>query len=131
MASIVKTMALMLMPGLFGLAACNPAPAPSASALRAGSAAPVRDVGEPAEMARYEVQGDTVMVNNTICAYSRSPIGTELLGQYQSRVRYEGPIAAFRGKTLVFNQCCPMCVDAFGEKWEAERDQIMKFHGLI
>ncbi len=83
------------------------------------------------EHAPYEVQGDTVYVNNRICAYSGSLMSQEQLGRFVSNVRYDGPDEKFRGKTLVFNQCCGMCLSAFPEKWERERDSIMRFHGLV
>ncbi len=74
--------------------------------------------------------GDVYYVNNRQCAMSDSPIAEEDLGRFESRVVYDGPIERFKGKTLVFNQCCSMCIESFPEKWAAERDQIMAKFGL-
>ncbi len=82
------------------------------------------------ELASYRADGDVVFVNNHICAVSGSPLDPHTLGRFVSRVRYDGPIEKFRGKTLVFNQCCAMCIESFPKKWAMERDQIMRFHGL-
>ena len=82
------------------------------------------------EVAPYEIDGVVVRVNNRICAVSRTPMGEETLGQYVSRVRYDGPDPRFAGKTLEFNQCCPMCLDQFPQLWAEHRDEILRFHGL-
>lgn len=74
--------------------------------------------------------GDVYYVNNRQCAISDSPIAENDLGRFESRVVYDGPIERFKGKTLVFNQCCSMCIESFPEKWAAERDQIMAKFGL-
>ena len=74
--------------------------------------------------------GDVYYVNNRQCAMSDSPIAEEDLGRFESRVIYDGPIERFKGKTLVFNQCCSMCIESFPKKWAAERDQIMAEFGL-
>ncbi|MBT8470455.1 MAG: hypothetical protein KJN97_17045 [Deltaproteobacteria bacterium] len=74
--------------------------------------------------------GDVYHVNNRECAMSDSPIAEKDLGRFESRVVYDGPIERFKGKTLVFNQCCSMCIESFPKKWAAERDQIMAKFGL-
>jgi|TARA_R110000868_G_scaffold308808_1_gene570251 hypothetical protein len=53
------------------------------------------------------------------------------LGTFVSKVVYDGPDERYAGKTLVFNQCCAMCVEKFPEKWGMERDAIMHEHGLL
>lgn len=68
---------------------------------------------------------DVYYVNNRQCAMSDSPIAEKDLGRFESRVVYDGPIERFNGKTLVFNQCCSMCIESFPKKWAAERDEIM------
>lgn len=83
------------------------------------------------ERAPYHIDGDRVLVNNRICAVSRTPMPVDSLGTYVSEVEYDGPIEQFRGKRLVFNQCCEMCVKSFPAQWASGRDEIMKFHGLI
>ena len=83
------------------------------------------------ELAPYRIEGDVVYVNNRICAVSHSPLREGQLDRYQSRVVYDGPDPRFRGKTLVFNQCCPMCIQTFPELWRQHRDRIMRYHGLI
>ena len=59
-----------------------------------------------------------------------SQLAEKDLGRFESRVVYDGPIERFRGKTLVFNQCCAMCIQSFPTKWAVERDQIMAKFGL-
>lgn len=85
------------------------------------------------ETARYEIKGDTVIVNNHICAFSRSPMAKETLGTYTSKVVYKGNdprFAKFKNKTLVFNQCCTMCLDKFPGEWKKNPEEIMTYHGL-
>lgn len=77
-----------------------------------------------------QVVGDVYYVNNRQCAMSDSPIAEKDMGRFESRVVYDGPIEQFQGRTLVFNQCCSMCIDSFPKKWAAERDQIMAKFGL-
>lgn len=83
------------------------------------------------ERAPWRIDGDRVLVNNRVCAVSRTPMPEAGLGTYVSEVAYEGPIQVFRGKRMVFNQCCGMCVESFPTLWAAKRDEIMKFHGLV
>lgn len=83
------------------------------------------------EKAPYEIKGDKVLVNNELCAVSRTPMRKTQLGQFTGEVKYDGPIEKFQGKTFVFNYCCAMCQNSFPEKWAAEKDEIMKYHGLI
>lgn len=80
---------------------------------------------EPPDAA-HQMASDVYYVNNRECAMSDSPIAEKDLGRFQSRVVYDGPIERFQGKTLVFNQCCAMCIESFPKKWAAERDQIME-----
>ena len=85
------------------------------------------------ETAHYEIKGDTVMVNNHICAYSKSPMAKETLGTYTSKVVYKGnnpKFTKFKDKTLVFNQCCTMCLDKFPGEWKKNPEEIMTYHGL-
>lgn len=85
------------------------------------------------ETAQYEIKGDTVLVNNHICAYSKSPMAKETLGTYTSKVVYKGnnpKFAQFKNKTLVFNQCCTMCLDKFPDEWKKNPEAIMTYHGL-
>lgn len=82
------------------------------------------------EQAPYRVEGDTVFVNNRICAVSHSPLDPHNLDRFVSRVKYNGPIAKFKGKTLLFNQCCEMCIQNFPSLWKSERDAVLRFHGL-
>lgn len=85
------------------------------------------------ETAHYEIKGGTVMVNNHICAYSKTPMAKETLGTYISKVVYKGndpKFAKFKDKTLVFNQCCTMCLDKFPEEWKKNPEAIMTYHGL-
>jgi hypothetical protein len=79
---------------------------------------------------RPEVVGDVVIVHNRRCAMNGAPIPPEALGRWTSRVLYDGPVDAYRGKTLVFNQCCPDCVDSFPALWAQDRDRIMREMGL-
>lgn len=89
---------------------------------QSGSVAPA-SAAEP-------IVSDVFHVNNRQCAMSDSPIAEKDLGRFESRVVYDGPIERFQGKTLVFNQCCSMCIESFPKKWAAERDQIMAKFGL-
>lgn len=89
-----------------------------------------RDDATESTRAGYDVSGDIVHVNNRQCAMSDSPIAAKDLGRFESRVQYDGPIERFRGKTLVFNQCCPNCIKSFPAKWAKDRDQIMDRFGL-
>lgn len=82
------------------------------------------------EQAAYKIEGDTVFVNNTICAQMGSPLSADFMGKFTSEVYYDGPIEQFKGKKLIFNQCCEHCAGNFPKKWAAERDQIMLTHGL-
>ena len=98
----------------------------------AQAAAEAAKAAEAADAARvgYEIVGEVVHVNNRQCAVTGSELADKDLGRFESRVVYDGPIARFKGKTLVFNQCCPMCIASFPKKWAAERDEIMQNFGL-
>lgn len=125
----------------FMLAACDPAgyqpKSPSATGEKAQAVAPQaapvplgKVKAEVGEKAPFEIKGDTVYVNNRICAYSGTWMREDTLGNFISKVEYDGPDPRFKGKTLIFNQCCGGCIGAFPAKWKAERDKIMHFHGL-
>ena len=86
--------------------------------------------GEVGEKAPFMVKGNTVYVNNRICAFSGTWMREDTLDSFISTVTYDGPDPRFAGKTLIFNQCCSGCIGAFPAKWVAERDRIMHFHGL-
>lgn len=83
------------------------------------------------EVAPYVIDGETVYVNNGLCAVSHSRLDPQNLNEFTSRVRYDGPLEAFRGKTLVFNQCCEMCIKKFPDMWEENSDKILKYHGVL
>lgn len=83
------------------------------------------------EKADYVVDGETVYINNRLCAVSHSRLDPQNLDEYTSRVRYDGPFEAFKGKTLVFNQCCDMCIKKFPNMWRESRDEILKYHGIL
>ncbi|HLB59423.1 MAG TPA: hypothetical protein VJL87_05005 [Bdellovibrionota bacterium] len=88
------------------------------------------DVGEQSE---FKISGDKVEVNNHICASSKSPMEQEGLGRFTSEVVYQGSdprFAKFKGKKLIFNQCCEGCVAKFPEQWAENPEVIMAFHGL-
>lgn len=87
----------------------------------------------PGETAQYVVKDDVVNVNNTLCAESRGPLGKEVMGKFTSTVKYTGndpKFKKFKGKNLVFNQCCPMCAAKFDGKWKENAEEIMTFHGM-
>jgi hypothetical protein len=82
------------------------------------------------EKAPYVIQGDTVNVNNQYCAATHSLMDKKGLGEWTNTVEYKGTNPKFKGKKLVFNQCCGMCIQRFPGMWEKEQEKIMKFHGL-
>ncbi|MBI2608425.1 MAG: hypothetical protein HYW47_02370 [Deltaproteobacteria bacterium] len=82
------------------------------------------------EKAPYEIKGETVSVNNQYCAVSHSKMEKEDLGKWTNTVEYKGDNPQFKGKKLVFNQCCGGCIQRFPQMWSDEQDQIMQFHGL-
>jgi hypothetical protein len=85
------------------------------------------------EKAPFEIKGDTVKVNNSICASSGSPMDKSTLGDFTNNVTYEGndpKFAKYKGKTLVFNQCCGGCIAKFPGQWKENPEKIMAFHGL-
>lgn len=108
------------------LACAGPVPATPPSATPATVASAVRG-----ETAHWTVEGAEVHVNNRLCAVSHSPLDAAKLGAYPSRVAYEGNDPRFVGKTLVFNQCCEMCVERFPKMWAKDPDAILRFHGLL
>jgi hypothetical protein len=83
------------------------------------------------ETAHWTVEGGEVHVNNRLCAVSHSPLDPAKLDAYVSRVAYAGEDLRFAGKTLVFNQCCEMCVERFPKMWREDPDGILRFHGLL
>jgi len=82
------------------------------------------------EKSPFEIKGDIVQVNNQYCAASHSWMKKEDLGKWTNTVEYKGSNPKFKGKKLVFNQCCGMCLERFPPMWEKDQDGIMKFHGL-
>lgn len=85
------------------------------------------------EISKYKIIGDTIYVNNHICASSHSPMEKEALGIFTSKVKYNGTdplFKKFKGKTLVFNQCCEGCIQAFPKQWADGAEEILAFHGL-
>ena len=76
------------------------------------------------------VQGDTVKVNNQICAVSGSMIREEDMGKFENQVEYTGENKKFKGRKFVFNQCCEMCIKQFPNMWNENQDQILMQHGL-
>ncbi len=83
------------------------------------------------ETAAWTVEGTVVHVNNHLCAVSHSPLDPQKLDAFASTVAYSGPDPRFAGKTLVFNQCCEMCIERFPAMWMKDPDAILRFHGLI
>ncbi len=92
-------------------------------------AADHRDAAQQADPVQ-PAESDVYYVNNRQCAMTGSELAEKDLGLFESRVVYDGPIERFQGKTLVFNQCCSMCIESFPKKWAVERDQIMAKFGL-
>lgn len=114
--------AVLLVTGAAGCSRQAPPPPPPPQAAQAQP--------QEGEKAPYRIEGDVVKVNNRLCAVSHSPMAENTLGQFVSRVKYDGPDQRFAGKTLEFNQCCGMCIEKFPSLWAANRDGVMKFHGL-
>lgn len=132
-----KTLALVLLPILAGALAFasffykpnSTVTLPEAAPTMARPAQPSLPAGTR-EISQYKVEGDNVFVNNTICAQMGAPLAPEAMGMFTTAVVYDGPSEIFKGKTLIFNQCCEHCVANFPQKWAKERDQIMRTHGL-
>jgi len=82
------------------------------------------------EMSPYLIEGDTVFVNNQYCASSRTLMAKENLGKWISTVEYTGENPKFKGKKLIFNQCCSGCMQAFPTQWQDNSKGILHFHGL-
>lgn len=82
------------------------------------------------EVAQYEIIGDTVYVHNRLCAVSHSPLAEDKLGKFVSKVAYQGDDPRFKGKQMVFNQCCKMCIKSFPTMWAEDPDSVLAFHGL-
>lgn len=110
------------------------APAPTADEASApqmnAAALPSAGAQTAAEQSPFVIEGDVVRVNNSICAVSRSQMAPETLGQFVSRVTYDGSNAKFRGKTFEFNQCCGGCVEKFPTQWAKDPDAILAYHGV-
>ena len=83
------------------------------------------------ETAHWTVEGAEVHVNNRLCAVSHSPLDPAKLDAYVSHVAYTGDDRRFAGKTLVFNQCCEMCIERFPKMWAKDPDAVLRFHGLL
>lgn len=78
-----------------------------------------------------EIRADVIYVNNRRCALSGRVIPPEYRGRYQQRVRYDGPIDRYRGKTLVFDLGGYECARVFPAHWDEESAAIMREHGLL
>ena len=112
-------------------AAAAPVPTPIEPApVAAAPAAPTAPAGKQGERAPFEIVGDVVHVNNTLCGVSRTPMGPETLGKFVSRVDYSGDDPRFKGKSLEFNQCCAMCLEKFPQLYAQDPAAVMAFHGL-
>lgn len=77
-----------------------------------------------------EVIDDVVIVHNPRCPHTGRVIPPQLRGRYQTRVRYDGENARYRGKTLVFDFGGPECAQYFSAEWEADADAILREHVL-
>lgn len=104
----------------------DPTPTPAAASPD-GVDPPTPAAGETAP---FQIEGDVVHVNNSLCAASRSPMAPEALGQFVSRVEYVGQDPRFQGRTFEFNQCCGGCVARFPSLWAENADEILAFHGV-
>lgn len=105
----------------------------AASAAQAETASQQNQSKAPGEIAKPEVKGDTIYVNNKICAVSRTQMREADLGKFVSKVTYTGDnpkYKKYKGKELAFNQCCGMCLKSFPKKWSENADEILQFHGL-
>ncbi|NOY27231.1 MAG: hypothetical protein GXP62_15285 [Oligoflexia bacterium] len=114
-------------------AAATPAPASaSAPAPTAQSGRTLTSTAKSAdgEVAQYEIVGDTVYVHNHLCAVSHSPLADDKLDKFVSTVTYQGDDPRFKGKQMVFNQCCNMCIKRFPAMWAEDPNSILAFHGL-
>lgn len=120
------------------LLACAEGPA----LISAGTPAPIVEVAPapktarptptvtPGERAAWTEVDGIIHVNNRLCAVSHSPLAPDQLGTFTSTVAYHGSDTRFSGRKLVFNQCCAMCRERFVSNWEADAEQILRFHGL-
>lgn len=52
-------------------------------------------------------------------------IPPELQGRWRVELEYDGPLDAYRDKTLVFNVGSARCAAQLPELWRTERDAIM------
>lgn len=128
----MRSLSLLIAAAALFATACNRDAAPAAQqpvAVAVVVPAPPPDP-QKGEKAPFEIQGDVVKVNNRLCAVSHSVMAENTLGQFVSRVKYDGPDARFSGKTFEFNQCCGMCIEKFPSLWAQNRDGILAFHGL-
>lgn len=82
------------------------------------------------EKASFVIKDDTVQVNNRYCAFSRTKMSEKDLGKWTNTVEYTGPNKKFNGKKLVFNQCCGGCVSKFPTMWQADAEEVLRYHGL-
>lgn len=128
----MRSLPIFIFAAALSTAACTRESTPPAQQTAAVVAAPTAPPPDPnaGEKAPFQIQGDVVKVNNRLCAVSHSLMAENTLGQFVSRVKYDGPDARFQGKTLEFNQCCGMCIEKFPSLWAQNREGILAFHGL-
>ena len=77
--------------------------------------------------------GNMVHVNNKICASSHTRMDAKDVGKFTSKVVYRGSdpkYAKYKGKKLIFNQCCTDCIIKFKTQWKENPEAIMEYHGL-
>ena len=92
--------------------------------LGAGAIAAILLGGPPAP----EAVGGVIFVHNPRCPLSGRVIPPELRGRFQRRVRYDGPIARYRGKTFVFDLGGSECAEQFPALWENNAEAILRAH---
>jgi len=125
-----RVMSLVAATLLAGCAAGAPRDQPAQLDPPSDLAAPTGDTPPAVERSPVTVEGDVVHVNNSICAVSRSQMAPETLGQFVSRVEYQGEDPRFRGRVFEFNQCCGGCVERFPSMWAERADEILAYHGV-
>lgn len=94
---------------------------------------PLMAFAETGEKVTPMFMGTMMHVNNKICASSHTPMVENDIGKFTSTVVYSGSnpkFIKFKGKTLIFNQCCSDCIEKFKTQWKENPEAIMEFHGL-
>lgn len=77
-----------------------------------------------------EIRGDVVIANNTRCPMSGRLIPPDLRERWRVELAYDGPLEAYRGRTLVLNTGSAECAARMPELWRAERDAVIARAGL-